>query len=809
MGALRQDFGFAVRQLRRNVWFTVVVVATLALAVGANTAVFSLVNALLLQPLPYRQPGRMATAYAKVSGGSASGWRFGINGERWELLRDDVPAVMAGVKGITSGVDLKAGSRVQYVSDGRISEHYLNVLGVLPALGRNFTAEEDSPHGPKAAILSYRLWQKMFGGNRDVLGHAIELKGEPYTVVGVLPKGAHTPQNAEVYTALQASTQGEGAGTNFQAIVRLRKGATWAQANAQINQAWAQVAERMEKQNPGVSERFFLVPLQKANTKALAPQVLALILASGMILLIACANLAGLTLVRMMRRSQEIATRLALGASRWQIERQFWMENLLPAVMGGAAGIGVGFLGLRGFLMVLPKGYLPVEHVTLDTRVLLFTLGISVVTSVLFGMLPALTARKVDLRSSMGHRTLAGSGTEGLRRAFITAEIAMTVVLLAASGLLIHTLVHLETLTPGFNPKGVTVAQASLDDVRYYDPAAFRKLLAESVAAMKRIPGVESAAVGLSLPWQRPINSAVMLHDGKMTGKEVGTDVIYVTPGYFEVLQMPLLAGRAITAEDGPDTQKVAVVNKAFARKFYGGANPVGHYLGKSGAGLIVGEVANVPVNSGLTEGAPLMTEPAMYFPATQVKGGTLALISRWKQPDWIVRTGHPVEGLTKQMQAALASVDPNLPFSGFYSMDDFLHHELATQRVEVALLGVMALMALLLSTIGIFALVANMVTERTREIGIRMALGATIATAMLTIARKVAVAAVIGIGAGLVLCAAVLRTMHSVLYGVRDYDPLSLGFAVVALGLVALIATVIPSLRIARIDPAHTLREE
>lgn len=796
MGNLRQDFGFAVRQLRRNVWFTVVVVATLALAVGANTAVFSLVNALLLQPLPYPHPGRMATVYERWTGPGAENRQFGINGERWELLRDDVPAVMAGVKGITSGVNLKAGSRVQYVSDGRISEHYLNVLGVQPALGRNFTVEEDSPHGPKAAILSYRLWQKMFGGNRDVLGHAIELKGEPYTVVGVLPKGAHTPQNAEVYTALQASTQGEGAGTNFQAIVRLRKGATW-----------AQVARRMEKDRPDVSVHFYMVPLQKANTQVLAPQVLALMLASGMILLIACANLAGLTLVRMMRRSQEIATRLALGASRWQIERQFWMENLLPAVMGGVAGIGVGYLGLHGLLKLLPQGYLPVEHVTLDTRVLLFTLGISVVTSVLFGMLPAFTARKVDLRSSMGHRTLAGSGTEGLRRGFITGEIALTVVLLAASGLLIHTLVHLETLAPGFNPRGVTVAQASLDDVRYFKPAAFQKLLEESVAAMKRIPGVQSAAVGLSLPWQRPINSGVKLRDGKMAGQEVGTDVTYVTPGYFKVLQMPLLAGRAIAAADGPDTQHVAVVNEAFARKYYGGASPVGHYVGKDG--LIVGEVANVPVHSGLTGGAPLMTEPAMYIPATEMQGGTLALISRWKQPDWIVRTAHPVRGLTKQMQTALASVDPNLPFSGFYSMDDFLHHELATQRVEVALLGVMALMALLLSAIGIFALVANMVTVRTREIGIRMALGSTIGTAMLTIARKVAVAAMIGIGAGLVLCAAVLRTMHSVLYGVKDYDPASLSFAVLALVVVALIATMIPALRIARIDPAQTLREE
>ncbi len=675
-------------------------------------------------------------------------------------------------------------------------------------MGRNFSEDEDRPHGPKAAILSYSLWRNTFGSNPNILGQAILLKGETYTVIGVLPEGATTPLNADLYTALQPSRQGEGGGTNFECITRLRDGATWQEANAEINRAWALRANRYElRNNPGAQVTYYSVPLQKGEAASLRPQVLALMLAAGFILLIACANLAGLTLVRMLRRTSEVAIRLALGASRWQIQKQFWIENLLLALVGGAVGMGVGFLALRGLLLLLPEHFLPVARVPLDGRVMGFTLVVSLLTSILFGMLPALATRNVDLRSSMASRAVARGGSLRLRQGLIAGEVALTVVLLAASGLLMRTLVHLETLPPGFNPNGVMTAKASLDDVRFHDHAVFRKLLDESTAAMRRIPGVQNAAVGLSLPYERALNDAITLSDGKEAGQQDGTDEVYVTPEYFNTLQMPVLAGRVFTDADGPSAQHVAVVNQAFARKFYGGTNPVGRYVNKDT--LIVGEVANVSVSSGLYEGAPLMSEQAMYIPAAQVNPRFLSIVHVWFQPDWIVRTSGPVEGLTRQMQRALASADPSLPFSGFYGMRDLLAKTLATQRVEVALLGAMAALALLLSAVGIFALVANMVAQRTREIGIRMALGSTVGEAMVQIGRSGAGASVLGLFLGLVLCAGALRVMRSVLYGVGVYDVPTILTVVLMIASVTLISTTVPTLRIAGIDPAKTLRDE
>jgi predicted permease len=437
-----------------------------------------------------------------------------------------------------------------------------------------------------------------------------------------------------------------------------------------------------------------------------------------------------------------------------------------------------------------------------------FTLAASLLTSVLFGMLPALASRNVDLRSSMASRAVARGGSLRLRQGLIAGEVALTVLLLAASGLLIRTLVHLETLPPGFNPNGVMVAKASLDDARFHDPTAFRKLLDESTATMRHIPGVQNAAVGLSLPYERSlINGAMTISDGKEAGQKGETDEVYITPGYFDVLQIPLLIGRSFTEGDGPDAQHVAIVNQAFVRKFFHGADPVGRHVDKNMT--IVGVVGDVAVAPGLDAAAPLTGEVAMYIPAAQVDARSLALVHVWFQPSWIVRTAHPVEGLTAQMQRALASADPGLPFSGFYGMRDLLAKTLATQRVEVALMAAMAALALLLSAVGIFALVASLVAQRTREIGIRMALGSTTGQAMVQIGRCGAAASVLGLFLGLVLCAGALRLMRSVLHGVGVYDAPTLASVVLTLVVVTLLATTLPALRIGRIDPAHTLREE
>ena len=479
MGAVGQNLRFALRQLRRHPGFTATVLVTLALSIGANTAIFSVVNALMLRRLPYPQPERMGTIFMRVAGARSSESPHWIDGTQWELLRDNVPSLVSAVSsGLASGVNLQAGAQAQYVHDGRVSAQYFDVLGIRPALGRVFSKDEDRPHGPPAVILSYGLWHSLFGNNRGLLGQTIQLKGEPYTVVGILPAGAHTPLNADLYTPIQPSRTGEGGGTNYDVIVRLRDGATWQQADAEINRAWAEPAQRFAAEFPhGSTVSFYAVPLQQGQTAELRPQLLALMAAAGFILLIACANLAGLTLVRVSRRTPEMATRLALGASAWQLQKQLWLENLVLAAIGGLAGIGVGYAALRGLLALLPIGFLPVASVPLDLRVLAFTLAVAGMTSILFGMLPALAVRRVDLRTSIASRNLAGGDRLRQRQALIAGEVALTVVLLAGSGLLIRTLVHLETLPPGFNPEGLMTAKASLDDARYHDPAAFRRLL--------------------------------------------------------------------------------------------------------------------------------------------------------------------------------------------------------------------------------------------------------------------------------------------------------------------------------------------
>ncbi|MGA8529703.1 MAG: ABC transporter permease [Acidobacteriaceae bacterium] len=806
---LAQDLRYGLRQMQRNPGFAATVILTLAFSVGANTVIFSVVNALLLRSLPYPHPERIGTIFTHIAGPHPSDDRHHIDGEQWELLRDHVPALLPAISGIRpAGINLQAGSHVEYLHAARISAHYLDVLEIHPFLGRNFTENDDLPNGPRVVILSYGLWRTAFDANRGVVGAPVLLKGEPYTVIGVLPPAAVIPQAADLYTPIQASRSGEGGGTNFVDIVRLRDGATWQEADAQINRAWAIRAHPYElDDNPGAQVSYSVVPLQTGEATTLRPQVLALMLATGFILLIACANLAGLTLVRVLRRTPEIATRLALGASRWRIERQLWVENLLLAAAGGGASVGFAYFALPGLLRLLPPSFLPVAAVPLDTRVLAFTVLLSALTSVFFGMLPALVTRRFDLRSAMGSRTASGGGHLRIRQILIAGEVALTVVLLAASGLLVRSLIHLQTLPPGFNPGGVMTATASLDNIRYHDPAAFRQVLDESIAAMRRIPGVEDAAVGLSLPYERSLIMGGIKFSGKESGQVGLADEVYVTPGYFSTLQIRVLAGRPFNSADGPTTQHVAIVNRLFVQQYFHGDNPIGGIL--NGDTRIVGVVSDVAMAPGIDPVAPITGEATLYIPATQVGAPELAIVHTWFQPSWIVRTAAPVTGLTEQMQHALAEVDPGLPFSGFYSMHDVLAKTLAVQRLEVALLLALAGLALLLSAVGIFALVASMVAEKTREIGIRLALGSTVRRVMIHTGVPGLRACMLGLIAGLILCGAALRAMQSVIYGVGVYDLPTILTVILTLAAVSLLATLVPVLRVAGIDPARTLREE
>jgi putative ABC transport system permease protein len=813
MQTILRDLRYALKQLFKNAGFSVVVIVTLALSIGANTAIFSLVDALLLRPLPYPEPQRLGSLMQRISGPSNYTYPVNIDGDTWRQLRDNVPAVTAAIAGKANGVNFEGAGRAQYVHGQRVSAAYFDVLGLHPMLGRSFTAAEDTTGGPRAVVLSYSLFKNTFDADAHIVGQAIRLKGVPYTVIGVLPPGAQTPSSVDLWTSLRPETSGEGGGDNFDPIVRLKNGATWQQADAQLSQLESLTSRHLQKRYPGAQITYYAVPLQQSLAVETRTPAMILMSAVGFVLLVACANLAGLALVRVGRRDAEIATRLALGATKWAILRQFWMESLLLTTVGVLGALLVGAIALQVMNLRIPQGFLPVGGVSLDVRVLLFTAAAGIGASLFFGLLPAISVRRIDVRSALalgGSRSVAQAGGTRTRYALIAGEVALTVVLLTVAGLLIRTLVYLRTLPPGFNPENVVVAKASLDDARYNDRASFLKLLDQSTAAMQNIPGVESAAVGLSVPYETALNYAVNIADGPQAGLQQMTNLVYVTPGYFDALQIPLRAGRLLAASDTSASQFVAVANAAFARKYLGRENSVGRHLLSDGNTIeIVGITANVVAPPGFTSGAPIVAEPTVYVPATQMPTQLVNLAHVWFQPSWIVRTRAKFSGITQQIQQALAGVDPDLPISGFYGMNDVLAQALLLQQIEVDLLAVLAGLALLLSSVGIYGLVSNLVNQRKRELGIRMALGCTVRGAMFEISRTGIAATGAGLALGLLMSFAAVKVLRSQLFGVALYDPLTLCAVCALLALVALVAAILPTFRIASIDPAETLRAQ
>jgi predicted permease len=828
------DLRFAFRQLYKTPGYAAAVILTLALGIGVNTAVFSMVDGFMLRRLPYPQPERIAALVVHQQGMDQRNSKTftedddSFDGATWEILKNNVTGVTFASYGGTSGVNLKAsadaGNAVRYVHETRVSAHYFDVLGIPLYLGHSFSEQEDVPNGPRVVVLSYSLWQSTFHADPNLIGKSIDLKGEPYTVVGVLPRNtalpvnqnALTPTGADLFTPLRPAPSGECGGNNCGILVRLKPGVNWQQANTQISQVRLPFFSELETKYH-VRAWIFARPLQRELAGDMHDEVSALMLAVSFILLIACANLAGLALVRISRRTPEVATRLALGATRFDVLRQLWAENLVLALIGALAGLFLAVLILNSLHSFLPEWMIPVGGFHLDARVLAFTFGASLITSLLFGALPALQTRRVDLRSSIAAGSKAVVGGSGRTRQWlIGAEVALTVILLAAAGLLIRTLVHLESLPSGFDPTDVMTAKVSLDDAHYRNAAAFQSLLQKSVAAMRQIPGVEDAAVGLSVPYERGLNWPITIKDGKRAGEGTGSSLAYITPDYFATLRIPVLAGRVFTDGDTATSQPVAVVNTSFAKRFYGEASPVGRHLvlgsEKDSDNItytIVGVVSEVAKQPGMQQDAPLSHEPVFYLTAAQTPQGVVNGAHVWFQPSWIVRTRGPISGLTESMQRALSTTDPDLPFSGFYSMQQILDEQLQMQRIQVLLLTVLGSLALVLSAIGIYSLVSNLVVQRTGEIGIRIALGSTIKEAMIHIGSSGLLAAGIGLIAGIALSFVAMRALSSQIYGVKAYDPITFGAVLLILALIALAASFLPTLRISRIQPAETLRAE
>ncbi len=810
----RRNLRHAARLLRKSPAFTATTVLTLALCIGVNTAVFSVVDAVLLRALPYPEPERLVTFVTHFQGRGMEEDQTSQNGRTWLAVHEHATYLdCAAFGGGWTGVNFAAQGKVEYVQQERVSAGFFRVLGINPMLGREFMPEEDRVGGPAVTVLSYALWKRVFNADPSVIDRAVLLRGEPYTIVGVMPPGFQTSVPADLWTPLRPSTTGEGGGTNYHIVARLRPGVTWAQADSQVNVVGAPMLQE-RRLPPDVSAWLRLIPLQQGLTQGVRMPLLILIGAVGVVLLIGCVNIAGLLLARAAARTREIATRLALGGGRGAVLRQMLTESLLLAFCGGAVGVALGWLGMQG-LRLLAKDTLGIwQTLRLDLRVLGVTAGLSLVTSLVFGVLPALEASRVDVCAALaegGGRGVAGRRSRWLRRSLVLGEVALGMVLLIGAGLLIRTFAYLVNLRPGFDPTNVITANLSLQDARYTSSRRVNQLFEQSLARIRELPGVESAAVGLSVPYVRPLNVGFRRLDGpRVDDKTQIMNLIYITPEYFQTLRIPLLRGRLLTGADGPGSTRVVVVNEAFVRKYLPEQDPLGSHLRIDGApSEIVGVVGDVQQRPGWGDYGPLAPMPGAFMPAAQTSDKFLQLAHTWFSPSWVVRTSVPQGGVIAGMQRAVEAIDPQLPFAGFRSMADVRSRSLSEQRVGAILLTILGGLALVLAAVGIYGLIANSVAERTRELGIRMALGATTGQAMRAVALPGVALALGGVIVGCVLARAAAQVLRHLVWGVSATDAVTFGMVALTLLLVSAAASFIPALRVARLNPAQTLREE
>jgi predicted permease len=816
--ALGRDLRYAVRVLRRTPVFTATAVVTLSLVIGACTAVFSLADAILIQPLPYPDADRLGSIVAVSQSPEGVGTQQSQDGATWEFLRDRATTVDLALtaSGFGRSVNLVVDSAAASVRQSRVNAGYFGVLGIQPFAGREFTIDEDRPGGPAVAVLSHRLWQRLFGGDRAAVGKSILLRGEAYEVVGIMPEAFHSPGDpADVWTPARPSRTGEGGGANYSVIARVRPGHTWTDGAGDIARlGQALFTERGLPQ--GITRRLSFVPLQDHLVRDVRDPIRMLAAAVGVVLLIACVNLAALLVARAGSRAREIATRMAIGSGRAAVVRQLMAESLVLSVAGGALGLLIGQLGLESLQALGSDMFQEWGRVTLDARAVAATLGLSVLTSFLFGLVPAFQASAFDINAALSHsgsRNSAGRSRPMIRRLLVVSEVALGVVLLVVAGLLIRTFVGLRSLDPGFDPSQLTTARVSLQDARYKQSTRINQLFDDSLAALERTPGIESAAVSLELPYMRLLNSGFTFGDEAPDPKFWPmANFMYVTPGFFDVLRMSVRHGRVFTADDRAGAPLVAVVNETFLRSWAKGVNPVGRRLGNGPtAREIVGVVNDVQVsNSGIRfpgrASAPIMTSPLVFIPAAQTSDGFFQMSHTWFSPVWTVRSAGVIN-VSQVLPRAINSADPLLPVSDVRSMAAVQAAAISQQRLLMTLVGVLAAAAVLLAAIGIHGVIAHSVAERRREFGIRLALGATAAATIRRVALGGIGLAAAGAAIGGVLSLGAVRLVQSFLWGVGQHDPATyIGVALLLLG-IATTASVIPALRILRLDPAETLR--
>jgi predicted permease len=807
-----QDGRYALRLLRRAPGFAIAAVLTLGLAIGANTAVFSIADAVLLKPLPYPEPDRLALVTRLQTDGGVPSESSSQNGATWEALRAHARTFDVAVYSTwTAGANVVAGTSASHVQQQRVGSGFFRVLGVAPVIGREFTPEEDRAGGPAAVILSHEAWHSMFGGAPSAVGAEVQLRGERATVVGVMPPGFRTGEQADLWTPLRPNTSGEGAGENYTVLARLRPGASWPGAAAELDRIGAEVPRGAEQ--TAAPLRLSVEPLQAALASDLRQPLLLLWAGVAIVLVVACVNLAGLLLARGSVRGREIATRMALGGSRAVVMRQVLVESAVVALLGGAAGVVLGYWGLTALQPLARDAFEIWRPVVMDERAVAVAAGLALAASLAFGMVPAWYATRIDVQAALagGNSRGATAGVSAFRRGLVVAQVALGVVLLAGAGLLLRTFTHLRTLDPGFDPAGAIAASLSLEDARYRTGDRVRGMVDATLDRLSRTPGVESAAVVLGLPYERLLNLGFRPTTGPRSGegRTVMTSATYVSGDLFAALRIPLRHGRTFSGRDLTASPPVAIVNEAFAREYFGGETAVGHRMRISGVEReIVGVVGDVQLRPGWGDFGPLAAMPLTYLPLAQAPDGLLRLVHGWFAPAFVVRSSLPRDETVAALRRALDTADPLLPFARVRSLDEVRGASLAPQRLLMVLLSGLALAAVALAAVGIHGLIATSVNERTREMGIRLALGAGTPRVVRSLMMPGLMMTGAGLAVGITAALVSARLLRSFVWGVSTADPLTFVSVAVLVLAIAAIASIVPARRILRLDPAATLRD-
>ncbi|HEX5734752.1 MAG TPA: ABC transporter permease [Blastocatellia bacterium] len=801
---LWQDLRYGTRMFLKQPGFTLIAVLTLALGIGANTAIFSVVNAVLLRPLPYAEPERLVWLWDTIPQLPTAPTSLPEFLD-WKDQNQSFEHLAAFLSG---NMFLDTGDGAQDTPVGLVTPETFALFRVSPILGRTFTDEETLPGRFRVAVLGQAMWQSRFGSDPNVLGRTIDLNGAPYTIIGVMPEGFSFPNRAELWRPLVIDPNNLDRGPHYLRVVgRLKPGVTLEQAQAEMSALTARLAAQHPEKNAGHGAKLEL--LRDVVVGDIGPALFILLGAVGFVLLIACANVANLLLARVGARQKEIAVRTALGASRLRIVRQLLTESMMLSVGGGAAGFLIAVWGVNWLVSLGPDTIPRVHEIAVDPRVVGFTLLISAATSLLFGLAPALQASRPDLTDALkeGGRSSAGLARNRLRSVLVISEVALSLVLLVGAGLMIRSFAKLNQVDPGFNPAEVLTMGVALLRSKYPEEervASFYSQLLERAAAT---PGVVSAGAISELPFSGSNTNDSFTIEGRppvAKQEEPITEYRVVTPRYFESMGIPLLAGRDFAETDTKQAPNVVVINEAFANRHFAGESPLGQRIRLQGQErdplLIVGVVGDVRQLGLDQQPIPEAYVPFLQDPLSKTYQRSMTIVARTKSDPGSV---------AGSLRAELTSLDKSLPVFSLKPMTEYLRDSLARRRFNLILLTAFGGVALVLAAIGIYGVISYGVTQRTHEIGIRMALGAEKGDVLRLVIRQGMIMALGGVAIGLLASLALTRLMETLLFGVSVTDTLT--FTVIALLLtsVALLACFVPARRATKVDPLVALRYE